>query len=241
MGRIVAISAGDLESNRDINEYMVKMVNKESANVLFVPTASGDAEGYIDSIREAFAQFGCNVKNLCLVKNEYTEAEIDEILAWADIIYVGGGDTFSMMEVWEKYGLDEKLKEIYEQDRAILAGISAGAMCWFQCGHSNSKVFWDGDKIGYGWGENLLNFIPLAFCPHYEERVDSVDKMIEEKGISGVAMESDTAFVEENGDQYYIKSDSTKKVYLFYHEDGILKKGEVDVCIPSETWRRRWE
>ena len=83
----------------------------------------------------------CCVKALCLATKEYTQKEMDELVEWADIIYVGGGNTFYMMEVWRKYGLDRKLMEVYSNDTAILTGISAGAMCWFDCGHSNSEVF----------------------------------------------------------------------------------------------------
>ncbi len=229
MGRIIAISGGDLKSNKAINEYMIKMVEKVKTNFLFIGTASGDAEGYIDNIQKTFTPLGCDVKALRLVTQEYTDGEINELLSWADIIYVGGGDTFSMMEVWKKYGLDTRLKEIYEKDRAILAGISAGAMCWFHCGHSDSEIFWKDGEMRYGWVNDLLDIYPLAYCPHYEERVDSVNEMIKEKGMSGLAMESDTAFVEENGKEYYIKSNPVKKVYLLRCKDGKVRKDELEV------------
>lgn len=233
MGRIVAIGGGDLQSNFPINKYIVEMDKKDSHNLLFVGTASGDAEGYIDSIKMAFEQLHCCVKALCLSTKEYTPKEIDELLEWADIIYVGGGNTFYMMEVWRKYGLDRKLKEVYSKDTAILTGISAGAMCWFNCGHSNSEVFWVNNRVGYGWVEQLLNIHLYAFCPHYEERIESFDKMILEKSISGLAMESDTAFVEQNGQIKYIKCNEASKAYIFRNDNGTVLKTQLEMTMIS--------
>jgi len=233
MGRIVAIGGGDLQSNFPINKYIVEMDKKDSHNLLFVGTASRDAEGYIDSIKMAFEQLHRCVKALCLSTKEYTQKEIDELLEWADIIYVGGGNTFYMMEVWRKYGLDRKLKEVYSKDTAILTGISAGAMCWFNCGHSNSEVFWVNNRVGYGWVEQLLNIHLYAFCPHYEERIESFDKMILEKSISGLAMESDTAFVEQNGQIKYIKCNEASKAYIFRNDNGTVLKTQLEMTMIS--------
>lgn len=118
MGRIVAIAGGDLQSTYAINKYIVDMDEKKLHNFLFIGTASKDAQEYIDNIKRTFEPLNCNVGELCLVAKEYTQNEIDELLAWADIIYVGGGDTFFMMEVWRKYGLDRKLEiQAYTKDK----------------------------------------------------------------------------------------------------------------------------
>ena len=234
MGRIVAIGGGDLESNQPIHKFILEMEHKESHNFLFVGTASRDAEGYIDSIKNTFEPLRCCVKALCLSTREYTQEEIDECLQWADIIYVGGGDTFYMMDVWRKYDLDKKLKEVYLKDTAILTGISAGAMCWFDCGHSNSKIFWEDETIGYGWVEQLLNIHPYAFCPHYEERIESFDKMIMDKTIPGLALDADTAFVEVNGSITYIKCRETSKVYFFRNVNGAVVKEELEAEMIGE-------
>lgn len=56
-----------------------------------------------------------------------------------------------MMQTWKKYGVDEKLKQIYEKDSAVLTGISAGAICWFYCGHSDSEASHNEDNGKYCW------------------------------------------------------------------------------------------
>lgn len=86
---------------------------------------------------------------LCLVTESYSEHEVDSLLSWADIIYVGGGDTVFMMQTWKQFGLDEKLKKIYEQDSAVLTGLSAGAICWFNCGHNDGQSFQNGENRNY--------------------------------------------------------------------------------------------
>ena len=231
MGRIVAIAGGDLQSTLPINKFIVSMDKKQVHNLLFIGTASEDAEGYIQNIKITFEQMNCCVKALCLSTKEYTSKEIDELLEWADIIYVGGGNTFYMMEIWKRYGLDSKLREVYQNDTAVLSGISAGAMCWFQCGHSDSEVFWENGVVGYGWVDELLNIYPYAYCPHYEERVESFDNMILGKSMVGLAMESDTAFVEQNGRIRYIKCNEEARAYLIKNDDGTVVKEQLEVEI----------
>ena len=228
MGRIVAISGGDLSSTRKLNMYAITLTNKSNPNVLFIGTASSDADGYIDAITAEYSSLKCEVKCLCLVSTTYDEQEIDELLAFADIIYVGGGDTIFMMQIWKQYGLDVKLKEIYEEDKAVLTGISAGAICWFNCGHSDSESFQE-DIWNYCWANDMLDIFNLAYCPHYnEEGRDSFDKMLIKKELTGLAMENHTAFVENNGEQYFIRSNPYSTAFNIKYKNGIIEKTEVE-------------
>ena len=134
MGRMVAIAGGDLLSTRLLNIHAIKLSKKINPNVLFIGTASQDAKGYIEVITKEYTVLGCAIKSLCLVTDAYSDNEIDTMLSWADIIYVGGGDTIFMMQTWKQFGLDKKLKKIYEQDLAVLTGISAGAIGMYEQG-----------------------------------------------------------------------------------------------------------
>lgn len=228
MGRIVAIAGGDLSSTKELNIHTIKLTNKANPNVLFIGTASKDAQGYREAITREYHCFGCEVKSLCLVSKSYEDKEIDVLLSWADIIYVGGGDTISMMQVWKQYGLDKKLKKIYEKDSAVLTGLSAGAICWFYCGHSDSGTFHNEDNWNYCWANGMLDIFHMAYCPHYnEEGRNSFDKMLSEKNMVGLAMENNTAFVENNGKQYYIRSHPDAKAFLIQYRNEIMDKQEV--------------
>ncbi len=123
MGRIVAIAGGDLQTTESINKFMIMLSQKENPDLLFIGTASGDSEDYIESIKTTFTKLGCLVKYLSLTKETYKEDEIDGMLAEADIIYVGGGDTVAMMNTWKSFGLDHKLLEIYYSSFCILPSL----------------------------------------------------------------------------------------------------------------------
>ena len=226
MGRVVAISGGDLQTTEQINKYAVKLSEKESPNVLFIGTASMDSEGYFAGIKAAFGKLNCNVKDLPLTKEELDDAEINTRLEWADVIYVGGGDTKIMMEIWKKYSLDIKLKDIYKNDAAVLMGLSAGAICWFSAGHSDSASFEGGDNWKYTIVGEMLGLFPYCFCPHYnEEGRDSFDHMISDTEYEGLALENEAAYVEKDGKQFIIGSRNTTKAWLVSDN----KKQELEV------------
>ena len=229
MGRIVALSGGDLGSTRPLNLHAIKLSGKKNPNLLFVGTASGDAGGYIASIEKEYEKLGCQVKSLCLVTKSYGSADIDDLLSWADMIYVGGGDPVSMLLVWKQHGLDERLKEIYRRDTAVLTGLSAGAICWFHCGYSDRGSL-RGDKDGhYCWADGMLNFFDYSFCPHYNESGrESFDRRLKEKNLTGLAMENDTAFVENNGKPYFIRSNFSAKAFKIRYHNGWMEKQPVE-------------
>ena len=229
MGRIVAIAGGDLSSTRELNIHTIKLTNNANPNVLFIGTASRDAEGYIEAITKEFDFLKCEVKALCLCSKEYDDKGIDSLLSWADIIYVGGGDTISMMKIWRQHGLDRKLMNIYEKDLAVLTGISAGAICWFNCGHSDSESFHKEGTWNFCWANGMLDIFHIAYCPHYnEDGRNSFDEMLGNKNMIGLAMEDNTAFVENNGKQYYIRSTPNANAYRIQYINCIMKKQEVD-------------
>lgn len=230
MGRVVAISGGDLSTTEVINRYAVNMVTGSTKHVLFIGTASGDDQGYIDSMKRVFTGFGCEeVKALELTRKEYSEEGLRTLLEWADLIYVGGGDTIFMMNEWKKQGVDVLLREVYERDAAVLMGISAGAMCWFDSGCTDSELAYVKPGMTYGLTPELLGIYPMIFCPHYEDRVADFAELLKDKQENALALESNVAFVEENGKVYYIKSEESAKAYEFCYGNGSYEKKELEV------------
>ena len=230
MGRIIAISSGDLTTTEAINRYAINMVSGAAKNLLFIGTASGDAEGYIEAMKAVFTGLGCDeVRALELTRKEYTEEELRELVSWADIIYVGGGDTIFMRNEWKKQGVDVLLREAYEKDSAVLMGISAGAMCWFDSGCTDSELAVIKPGMKYGLAEELLGIYPQIFCPHYEDRVEDFAELLKDKQMDALALESNVAFVEENGTVYFLKSAEDAKAYEFRYENGGYEKGELPV------------
>lgn len=230
MGRIIAISSGDLTTTEAINRYAIDMVSGAAKNVLFIGTASGDAEGYIEAMKAVFTGLGCDkVRAMELTRKDYSEEELRELVSWADIIYVGGGDTIFMRNEWKKQGVDVLLREAYEKDSAVLMGISAGAMCWFDSGCTDSELAVIKPGMKYGLAEELLGIYPQIFCPHYEDRVEDFAELLKDKQMDALALESNVAFVEENGKAYFVKSAEDAKAYEFRYENGGYEKGELPV------------
>ncbi len=226
MGRIVAIAGGDLTSTEPVNKFSIQLSGKKQPHLLFIGTASQDASDYIARISAHFSQLGCIVDTLSLTRETYNQTQIDEKLAWADIIYVGGGDTVAMMNIWKQNMLDQKLIEIYRLDRAVLTGISAGALCWFQCGHSDSESFSGKSDWNYIFAEHMLDLHHFAFCPHYNEPGrDSFDHMLKEKDVPGLAMENETAFVEVDGKISFVRSREDACAYkIEYRNNQMIKE-----------------
>lgn len=230
MGRIVAIGGFGSENAIRLDAYAVKMTGKAHPNVLYLGTAGNDAQERIDNAKAKFGSLGCLVDALCLVTHTYTDHEMDALLSWADMIYVGGGDTISMMRIWREHGLDARLREIYRKDAAVLAGVSAGAICWFNCGHSDSESFHKREGWSFCWADDMLDLFHKAYCPHYNEPGRSTfDAMLKEKDLVGLAVENNAAFVENGDEQYYIRCTTDAQVYELRYVNGVLEKRAVEM------------
>ena len=230
MGRIVAIGGFGSGNGICLDKHAVEMTGKAHPNVLYLPTAGSDGVENIENATNKFGSLGCCVKPLCLITERYTEEELDSLFAWADMIYVGGGDTISMMKVWRTHGVDVRLEKIYRTDAAVLAGISAGAICWFACGHSDSESFHKKEGWHFCWAEGMLDLFHMAYCPHYDdEGRDSFDEMLREKDLVGLAMENDTAFVENKDRRYFIRCSPDANAYELKYENEVLKKTALEM------------
>ncbi|ENM8383108.1 peptidase E, partial [Vibrio alginolyticus] len=114
------------ENPSPLDQYILSLSGKENPNICFLPTATGDADEVIERFYDA--KLSENVTHFPLFK---FEAGWKETLFEQDIIYVGGGNTRSMLAIWREWGIDRILKQCYEQG-IIICGMSAGAICWFE-------------------------------------------------------------------------------------------------------------
>lgn len=151
MGTIVVIGGGELIEleTLEIDRKVVQLTQKAKPKALFIPTASSDAPGYCDTFSKVYGDIlGCETSNLLLVSQTYTHDEITDLITAADLIYVGGGNTRKMLEIWKNTGVDTLLKEAYSSG-TVLTGLSAGSICWFEYGHSDSEAFDNGGMAVY--------------------------------------------------------------------------------------------
>lgn len=205
---VVAIGGGEMKLGQTfpIDKYIVERTGARWPVALFIPTASSDAEEYAQTFSDIYGgQLGCTVNVLRLLKNPPPPEHIGELIRSADLIYVGGGNTLKMMRLWRRLGVDTLLQEAHA-DGKVLCGLSAGALCWFQFGHSDSMSFSTPDNWDY-IRVKCLGILPFTGCPHYdgEGRDLSFQTMIDKQGGIGIAIDDCAAF-EADGDQYRILS-----------------------------------
>jgi dipeptidase E len=161
---IVAMGGGGFSDDDPlIDDYILSLTGKERPRVCFVPTASGDAAAYIERFYAAFTRRSCEPSHLSLFQMPYPA--IGEILGSHDVVYVGGGSTANMMAVWRIHGLDETLRRAWQRG-VVLAGISAGGLCWFESGVTDSL-----SPELVPWRDGL-GVLPGSFCPHYATEAD---------------------------------------------------------------------
>ena len=164
--RIVALGGGgfSMESqNLALDRWILSLVDAECPKVCFLPTASGDAPGYADKFRSAFGRLSCEPSMLSLFRRE-----VDDLRAFLlsqDVIYVGGGNTANMLAIWRAHGIDEILREAWENG-VLLAGLSAGSLCWFEEGVTDSL----GTELAAL--SDGLGLLPGSHCPHYDGEAD---------------------------------------------------------------------
>lgn len=139
---------------------------------------------------------------------------------------MGGGDTESMLVKWKENNVGDLLLDAYKNDK-VITGISAGAIIWFQCGHSDSEWFKDPDNWNYKFVKGL-DIYHAAFCPHYNESGrESFDDMLENLGIMGLALENDVAFVSYEGRDFIKKANEKAHAYLIKYNKSIKEKMEL--------------
>ncbi len=200
---IIAIGGGGFGRNPGegiIEEYILKQTRKKKPNICFIPTATGDHDSYKVNYYETFSKLNCNPVHLDLFKRT---PDLKQLISEQDAIFVGGGNTKSMLAVWKEWQLDKFLKQAY-QAGTIMSGVSAGAICWFQNGITDS------------WSSSLkvmpcLNFIKGTCCPHYDEepeRKPMVKKLL-------IANKYKNIFAIDGGAALHIKNENVFKSVSF--------------------------
>ncbi len=227
MGRLVCIGGGAYEEIDPIAAEIVRLSAKNVPNVLFIGTALQDSTNPLTSCKKTFKRVskGSIVKKLSLVRSSYTEEEIDGLLSWADIIFVGGGNTVYMLDIWKKFGLQEKLRKIYEEDRAVLSGISAGAVCWFSTAYTDSDSFLGQESWEYRMMEPGINLLDAVICPHYNvPGREAFDQALQKTGKTGIALEDCTALIDNGGEIGYISCRENAHAWKFSPTDNGYEK-----------------
>lgn len=235
MIKLVAIGGGENGrpgteyETKQIDEEIVKLSGKKHPNVLFIPPPSKFQEDYFKVMQKVFVRLGCDIFPLYLSDPNPNKKILEDTILNADIIYVGGGNTLNMLKYWRKHGIDNILKKVVNKD-IVLSGLSAGAICWFKYGNSDSLKFSDGrNPLIKVWG---LDFVPLMICPHYDVEADrkpSLRRMIKGQGGIAIALDNCTAIQVQDGQYRILTSSRNAHAYKVYRKDGKVIQEQIPV------------
>jgi peptidase E len=159
--QIIALGGGGFSTEPDnslLDQYILDQARSAKPNICFLGTASGDAENYLFRFYMSFLKLECNPTHLSLFK--LPTNDLEAFLLDADVIYVGGGNTKSLLALWKEWKLDIYLRHAW-QNGIVLAGISAGSICWFEEGVSD---YFPNELNRL----ECLGFLKGSNCPHYD-------------------------------------------------------------------------
>lgn len=159
--QILAIGGMALPAELDnlrLVKYFLEQTRRRRPNVLYIGTATGDSETGRLRFYAGFSQFDCKPAHLSFFAR--TPRDLESLVLEQDAIFVGGGNTRSMLAVWRGWGLDALLRSAWEHG-VVLGGGSAGSICWFERGITDSIA-------GPLTALPCLGFLPGSNCPHYD-------------------------------------------------------------------------
>ncbi|MCD9198075.1 Type 1 glutamine amidotransferase-like domain-containing protein [Aeromicrobium wangtongii] len=231
-GTILTLGGGGFSMSDDgtsaLDDFLLELTGKDRPRICFVPTASGDADGYSQNFESSFAgRAETSVLSLfCHEPWGYTDPGM---LLEQDVIYVGGGSTANLLAVWRLHGLPDLLTEAAAQG-VILAGISAGMNCWFE--GSSTDSFGPLAPLADG-----LGFIKASACPHYLGEPGRREKYLgwvaDGSLGDGYAVDEYTALLFRDGELVEALTERDDRPAFRVERDG--HGGAVETQIPVRT------
>lgn len=186
--QIIAMGGGGFSmepENPALDRYVLGQSGKENPVVCFVPTATGDSLDYTKRFYDAYSKLPCQPRHLSLFK---PPVDLAAFVEECDVIYVGGGNTRNMLAIWREWGFDKLVRAAWERG-TVLCGLSAGAICWFEQGHT--------DSAGPYAPMQCLGFLAGSCTPHYDgepgRRPSVHEYLTSGKLISGYALDDGAA------------------------------------------------
>ena len=198
IGDIIVIGGGGLggySQNFFIEDYILKQARRDNPSICFIPTACAENDAYIARFFEVFSSFQCRPSVLRFFSRT---PDVESVILNSDIIYVGGGNTKSMLAVFETWGVDNLLKQANQQG-SVLTGVSAGMICWYEQGITDSYQ----DRMDI---LPCLSMLPGCACPHYDSEGDRqplVHQLLQNDIIQECIAVEDGAAVHYKEHQYY--------------------------------------
>jgi dipeptidase E len=232
--QIIAMGGGgfSMEPNNSLlDEYVLQHARQRNPRVCFVPTASGDSADYTIAFYDAFKKFRCRPTHLFLLRP--STPDLEGFVMEQDVIYVGGGNTKNLMALWKAWTLDDILRKAWREG-VMLAGISAGSICWFELGVTDSIP-------GKLTPLECLGFLKGSNCPHYDsekERRPSFQRLVAKGMISAGLAADDGVALHFEGDRF-VGAVSSRPNALAYQVTRKKNKAEEILIQPRYLGRSK--
>lgn len=172
-GTVLALGGGGFSMSDDgasaLDDALLELTDVVKPRICFVPTASGDAEGYVRRFEAAFAG-RAETSVLSLFGRQPWGYRDSRMLLDQDAVYVGGGSTANLLALWRLHGLPAILRDAAAQG-TVLSGISAGMNCWFES--SSTDSFGELAPLTDG-----LGLLAGSACPHYRGEAERRDRYL---------------------------------------------------------------
>jgi len=234
MIKLVIIGGGELKDLETLkfDKRIVELTGKKNPKALFIPTASGESEGYCKTFQKIYGKkLGCKTEILYLLKDKPTKKELREKILSADLVYVGGGNTLSMMKRWRLLGVDKMLKEAYNKG-IVLSGLSAGGICWFEYGHSDSMSFYNPKSWKYIKVKGI-GLVKGIHCPHFDGQTGGVKRKKDFKAFMkkysnmGITIDNSCAIEFIDGKYKVLSAKKVANAYKVYRKRGKVVVEEI--------------
>jgi len=234
---LITIGGGELrlKSTLGIDAYCAQLAYRHAKDhrplAVFVPTASHDSKPYFNTFRKTYTTlFDIKADLVLTVRGGEmdTEAMRAKLLS-ADLIYIGGGDTGFMLQEWRRTGLDKLIRQAYHQGIPV-AGLSAGAICWYDLMYTDSAI---GGEMGEYHVRKGLHLLRGMMSPHYNLRPE-FDQVVLEDGSPAIAVEDNCALHLRDEKIVAVVSTGGHAYRLTPQEDGTLLKEEITMAPVGE-------
>jgi peptidase E len=223
--RTIFITGGDFST--PFIKYVIGLTHKPNPRICFIPTASADNPNNIIHWYETCADLPMRPYVLrTFINSRPDQSTFEETIMSMDAIIVGGGSTLNMMAIWKAQGIDTVLRKAYEKG-IVMAGGSAGSLCWFTGGITDSRP----KQLTL---VDCLGFIPTSHCPHYHSEPGRKPLYQEEVLIghlrAGYACDDRAGILFQ--DEKLIKSvaaDPNSHTYFVSVADGKIKEEQLPI------------
>jgi dipeptidase E len=204
--------------------FLAGLTGQELPRVLYIGTASAESP---KAALATYDRFAPRVEFSRLEFFPWPPEDLRATVLDQDVVFVDGGNTANMLAIWRLHGVDVLLREAYEAG-VVLSGSSAGGICWFEQGVTDSF----GPQLE---AMDCLGFLPGSFCPHYddeEQRRPRHRELLAEGLAPGYAADAGVGLLFVDGElREIVTCEEGSRAYWVDVQDGKLVERTIEARV----------